>query len=77
MVLSIGATLASKMIVDAIGNGSGFFQHGHTYLGHPAAAAAGEQHDLPWVVRCPGRAVEVAEDVDQLQAEERRAPQTD
>jgi len=37
----IGALLASKKIYDAIDQGSGFFQHGHTYLGHPVAAAAG------------------------------------
>ena len=36
----IGATLVSGRIYDAIKEGSGFFQHGHTYLGHPTAAAA-------------------------------------
>lgn len=36
----IGATLVSKKIFDAIRGGSGFFQHGHTYLGHPIACAA-------------------------------------
>jgi adenosylmethionine-8-amino-7-oxononanoate aminotransferase len=36
----IGAVLASKSIVDAIAAGSGFFQHGHTYMGHPTACAA-------------------------------------
>ncbi|HSE76880.1 MAG TPA: aspartate aminotransferase family protein [Alphaproteobacteria bacterium] len=36
----IGAMLASKTIYDAILAGTGFFQHGHTYMGHPAAAAA-------------------------------------
>ena len=36
----IGALLASQKIYDAIVTGSGFFQHGHTYLGHPVAAAA-------------------------------------
>jgi len=36
----IGATLVSGKIFDAIRNGSGFFQHGHTYLGHPIACAA-------------------------------------
>ena len=35
----IGATLVSKAICDAIVGGSGFFQHGHTYLGHAAACA--------------------------------------
>lgn len=36
----IGATLVSKKIFDAVRGGSGFFQHGHTYLGHPLACAA-------------------------------------
>ncbi len=36
----IGAMLCSAQIYDAIENGSGFFQHGHTYLGHPVACAA-------------------------------------
>jgi adenosylmethionine-8-amino-7-oxononanoate aminotransferase len=36
----IGAMLCTKKIYDVIANGSGFFQHGHTYLGHPVAAAA-------------------------------------
>ncbi len=37
----IGAMLCSAKIYAAIENGSGFFQHGHTYLGHPVACAAG------------------------------------
>ncbi len=36
----IAAMLCSAKIYAAIEEGSGFFQHGHTYLGHPAAAAA-------------------------------------
>lgn len=36
----IGATLVSKRIRDAIAQGSGFFQHGHTYIGHATACAA-------------------------------------
>lgn len=36
----IGAMLCSSAIYDAIETGSGFFQHGHTYIGHPAACAA-------------------------------------
>jgi len=36
----IGAMLASGRIVDALRDGSGAFQHGHTYLGHPMACAA-------------------------------------
>jgi adenosylmethionine-8-amino-7-oxononanoate aminotransferase len=37
----IGATLVHETIVAAIRDGSGFFQHGHTYMGHPTACAAG------------------------------------
>lgn len=37
----IGAMLCSGAIYNAISDGSGFFQHGHTYIGHPVAAAAG------------------------------------
>lgn len=36
----IGAMLCSSEIYGAIETGSGFFQHGHTYLGHPVASAA-------------------------------------
>jgi adenosylmethionine-8-amino-7-oxononanoate aminotransferase len=36
----IGALLASGKVYDAVVKGSGFFQHGHTYLGHPVACAA-------------------------------------
>ncbi|MBM3567307.1 MAG: aspartate aminotransferase family protein [Alphaproteobacteria bacterium] len=35
----IGAVLAQKRIHDAVRDGSGFFMHGHTYLGHAAACA--------------------------------------
>lgn len=38
---SLGAMLCSKAIYETIEQGSGFFQHGHTYLGHPVATAAG------------------------------------
>ncbi len=37
----IGAMLCSANIYAAIEDGSGFFQHGHTYVGHPTACAAG------------------------------------
>ncbi len=36
----IGAMLCSSQIYDAIRDGTGFFQHGHTYIGHPVATAA-------------------------------------
>ena len=37
----IGAMLCSATIYCLIAEGSGFFQHGHTYLAHPVATAAG------------------------------------
>ncbi|MDX1432232.1 MAG: aspartate aminotransferase family protein [Gammaproteobacteria bacterium] len=37
----IGAMLVTQDIFSTIEQGSGFFQHGHTYMGHPAACAAG------------------------------------
>ncbi len=36
----IGAVLAQRHIVNAFSQGSGLFQHGHTYLGHAVACAA-------------------------------------
>ncbi|MEP3525619.1 MAG: aspartate aminotransferase family protein [Hyphomicrobiales bacterium] len=36
----IGAMLCSAQIYSAIEEGTGFFQHGHTYMGHPIACAA-------------------------------------
>ena len=36
----VGAVLLSGQIFDAFSKGSGFFQHGPTYMGHPMAAAA-------------------------------------
>jgi adenosylmethionine-8-amino-7-oxononanoate aminotransferase len=37
----IGAMMCSAQIYNAIKDGTGFFQHGHTYVGHPTACAAG------------------------------------
>jgi adenosylmethionine-8-amino-7-oxononanoate aminotransferase len=36
----IGAVLAHERVVAPLRAGSGLFQHGHTYLGHPTACAA-------------------------------------
>lgn len=36
----VGALLCRNEITDAIRNGSGFFQHGHTFMGHATAVAA-------------------------------------
>ncbi|MAM63719.1 aspartate aminotransferase family protein [Maritimibacter sp. UBA3975] len=38
----IGATLCTARIFEAFAQGSGFFQHGHTYIGHPMATAAAD-----------------------------------
>jgi len=38
---AIGAMLCTAHIYQTLADGSGFFQHGHTYIGHPIAAAAG------------------------------------
>jgi adenosylmethionine-8-amino-7-oxononanoate aminotransferase len=61
----IGALLTSGKIYEAVVRGSGFFQHGHTYLGHPVACAAAlavqsafrERNLMPHVQRL-GRALE-------------------
>ena len=57
----IGALLASRRVYDTIVRGSGFFQHGHTYMGHAAACAAAlavqrviERDDLLANVRARG-----------------------
>lgn len=57
----IGAMLCTSSIYDAIASGSGFFQHGHTYLGHPVAAAAAyavltEMLENQWVSKVNQRA---------------------
>jgi adenosylmethionine-8-amino-7-oxononanoate aminotransferase len=36
----VGAMLCTETIYQAVAQGSGFFQHGHTYLAHPVAMAA-------------------------------------
>jgi adenosylmethionine-8-amino-7-oxononanoate aminotransferase len=63
----IGALLASGRVYDAIRDGSGFFQHGHTYMGHPAACAAAlavqkaiQERDLLANVRVRGAQLEDA-----------------
>lgn len=65
----IGAMLCSDAIYDAIAKGSGSFQHGHTYHGHPLAAAAGRavleaifDRDLLLQVRARGEALRGALD---------------
>jgi adenosylmethionine-8-amino-7-oxononanoate aminotransferase len=36
----VGALLCTSKIVDTIRNNSGYFQHGHTFMGHATAVAA-------------------------------------
>jgi adenosylmethionine-8-amino-7-oxononanoate aminotransferase len=36
----IGGVLVAEKIIGALAKGSGMFQHGHTYIGHPVACAA-------------------------------------
>ncbi len=57
----LGAMLVSEDIHQTIASGSGAFQHGHTYMGHPVACAAGvavltafEERDLIANVRVMG-----------------------
>ncbi len=56
----VGAVLAQRKIVDAMSKGSGFFQHGHTYLGHPMACAAALA--VQQVIRREGLVAKVRED---------------
>jgi adenosylmethionine-8-amino-7-oxononanoate aminotransferase len=60
----IGATLVTDKIYSAFINGSGAFQHGHTYMGHPTACAGAlavqnkiESLDLLSAVRRQGDAL--------------------
>lgn len=39
----IGAVVLSDRIYHAFADGTGFFQHGHTYMGHPVAVAAADK----------------------------------
>jgi adenosylmethionine-8-amino-7-oxononanoate aminotransferase len=57
----IGAVLARASLVERLRQGSGAFLHGHTYIGHPVAAAAAlavqkviERDDLLTAVRMRG-----------------------
>ena len=56
----IGAVLAQGRIVEAMSKGSGFFQHGHTYLGHPVACAAALA--VQQVIRRDGLVAKVRDD---------------
>lgn len=65
----IGAVLATDAIFETFLAGSGFFQHGHTYMAHPAACAAGlavldviDKRDLLANVRARGAELRAALD---------------
>ena len=62
----IGAVLAQQKIVDAMSSGSGFFQHGHTYLGHAVACAAALA--VQQVIERDGVLQKVKRDASALQA---------
>ncbi|MEP1442391.1 MAG: aspartate aminotransferase family protein [Hyphomicrobiales bacterium] len=68
---AIGAMMCTAEIHDAIQSGSGSFQHGHTYLGHPTAAAASlavlneiMDRDLLSNVKAKGAALHAALDAE-------------
>ncbi|HEX9583962.1 MAG TPA: aspartate aminotransferase family protein [Gammaproteobacteria bacterium] len=63
----IGAMLIAGRLYEAIASGSGFFQHGHTYMGHPTVCAAGlavqtaiREENLLENVRKQGEALDAA-----------------
>jgi adenosylmethionine-8-amino-7-oxononanoate aminotransferase len=63
----IGAVLCTGEVYRAFEEGTGFFQHGHTYLGHPAACAGSlavlqqfEERDLITRCRAQGEKLDAA-----------------
>lgn len=62
----IGAVLASGKLVDTLRRGSGIFQHGHTYIGHPVASAAALA--VQEVIQRDGLLARVRERGEQLRA---------
>ncbi|UVK48676.1 aspartate aminotransferase family protein (plasmid) [Mesorhizobium sp. AR07] len=62
----IGAVLLSEKIYRAFADGSGLFQHGHTYIGHPIAAAAANK--VVEILKRPDVMANVLKMGDRLQA---------
>lgn len=62
----IGCVLASEGVVEAYARGSGAFTHGHTYMGHPVACAAGLA--VQQVLRAEGLIEHVRENGPRLEA---------
>ncbi|MBV8622831.1 MAG: aspartate aminotransferase family protein, partial [Herbaspirillum sp.] len=67
----IGAMLCSDRIYDAVLQGSGFFQHGHTYIGHATACAAAVA--VQKTIQEEGLLENVRQRGEQLRAELRQA----
>jgi adenosylmethionine-8-amino-7-oxononanoate aminotransferase len=61
----VGALLLGRHVFEAFSKGSGFFQHGHTYMGHPMAAAAGLA--VQEIIRRDNLLADVVEMGDRLQ----------
>jgi adenosylmethionine-8-amino-7-oxononanoate aminotransferase len=61
----VGAVLLGRHVFEAFSKGSGFFQHGHTYMGHPMAAAAGLA--VQEIIRRDNLLADVVEMGDRLQ----------
>ena len=62
----VGAVLVKRKIVEAMAKGTGFFQHGHTYIGHPVACAAALA--VQKVIKRDGLLAKVRSDGDALQS---------
>lgn len=67
----IGAMLCSDRIYDAVLQGYGFFQHGHTYIGHATACAAAVA--VQKTIQEEGLLANVRQRGEQLRAELRQA----
>ncbi|MGI3169064.1 aspartate aminotransferase family protein [Pseudooceanicola sp. C21-150M6] len=62
----VGGVLLSQTIYNAFRDGSGQFQHGHTYVGHPIAAAAADK--VVEILARPGMMAQINRLGDRLQA---------
>jgi len=62
----VGGVLLSQKIHDAFRDGSGLFQHGHTYIGHPIAAAAANK--VVEILTRPGMMEQINRLGDRLQS---------
>ena len=70
----VGAMLCTDTIYQAIEQGSGFFQHGHTYLGHAVACSAGlavvtALLDRNLVSRCQSQGKKLSDKLEEMFSE--------